>query len=144
MSAHEQQTNRQNGGGTESWRDGNDLPTPALSHGERENRFPIWKFPKRFGFVHRRAARFPPHEPPIRAQNGLLSPALSSRGGEGEDLAVFAVQGFKARSSASGNSLPKGGGQLARHSLGDGGGEGEHDVSNPMCGGREANRTKPQ
>src|SRR2546423_8825558 len=37
----------------------------------------------------------PPHEPAISAINGLLSPALSSNGGEGED-SPRSVQGFNA------------------------------------------------
>src|SRR5262245_56232425 len=47
--------------------------------------------------------RPPPHEPPRDCgKNGLLSPTLSSRGGEGEDKRVL---GFKAR-TRSANSLP--------------------------------------
>ena len=47
-----------------------------------------------------------PHEPAIVAQNDLLFPALSSRGGEGEDLAAFPVHRSKAGDSFSANSLP--------------------------------------
>src|SRR6266436_139071 len=53
-----------------------------------------------------RYKRHPPHEPvPRCAGNGLLSPALSSRGGEGEDSGASKVRGFKPR-FLSGNSLP--------------------------------------
>ena len=46
----------------------------------------------------------PPHEPGSECgRHGLLSPTLSSRGGEGEDSAT--VRGLRARIS-SGNSLP--------------------------------------
>ena len=55
--------------------------------------------------------RTPPHEPVPRCTgNGLLSPALSSRGGEGEGSSISKVRGFKAR-ILSGSSLPEGRGR---------------------------------
>src|SRR5207248_715020 len=83
--------------------------TPALSLREREHHRQRIRQPE----PHRQRIRQPEplavvatrslvlalHEPATRyAGKGLLSPALSSRGGEGEGRR-FAIRGFKARNS---------------------------------------------